>query len=128
MLGKSTRVRKVRVAVCIGLATASAGCATWRVADEGPQQVVSTQRPDEVRVTTTAGEQSVLRQPRILGSVLAGFDAECLARFGSDTDRCEETGIALFEIASLEVKERGWHTNVIIAVVGLGVVWLLVNR
>lgn len=128
MLAKPTSARKIRVAVCIACTTATAGCATWRVADEGPQQVVAVERPDEVRITTTAGEQSVLRQPRILGSVLAGVDAECLARFGTDSGRCEETGIALFEIASLEVRERSWVSNIVIAGIALGVVWLLVNR
>ena len=128
MLGRANRMRKVRVIVCVALATAAAGCATWRVTDEGPEQVMSERRPDQVRVTTTAGEQSVLSQPRVLGSVLAGFDAECLERFGEDTGQCEETGIAIFEIASLEVRERGSVSNIVIAGVALGVVWLLANR
>ena len=118
----------LRAATCLLLAALLGGCTAWRVADPNPQVAFADARPDKVRVTTSDGTQTVLRQPRVLGSVLAGLEDSCVARFGTDTDDCQETGIAIFEIETLEVQERPALGQVALAVAALGVVWLLVNR
>lgn len=105
------------------------GCASWRTVDTTPQEALAGSRHDKVRVTTEDGAQTVLMQPRLLGNVLAGVpDDGCREALGFEADRCEETGIAIYEIRSLEVQERGAIGQVALAAVALGVVWLLVNR
>jgi hypothetical protein len=80
-------------------------------------------------VTTEDGTQTVLLQPRLLGNVLAGVpDDGCREALGFEADRCEETGIAVHEIQTLDVGERGPIGQVALAVVALGGVRLLVNR
>lgn len=118
----------LRTALCLLLSALLGGCATWRVADSDPQIALADVRPEKVRVTTSDGAQTVLRQPRILGNVLAGLEDGCVARFGTDTDDCQETGIAIFEIERLEVQERRAIGQVALAAVALGALWLLVNR
>lgn len=131
MLQSPARARTgplLRAAACGLLSLAVGACASWRVTDPNPQVALSGARPEKLRVTTRDGAQTVLRGPRVLGNVLAGRDDECLDRFGTDTDECQETGIAIFEIEQLEVLERRAVGQVAVAAVALGLVWLLVNR
>ena len=118
----------LRTAACLLLSALLGGCASWRVTDANPQVALAEARPEKMRVTMSDGTQTVLRRPRVLGNVLAGLEDACVARFGTDTDDCEETGIAIFEIEMLEVQERRAVGQVALAAVALGVVWLLVNR
>jgi len=118
----------LRAATCLFLATTVTGCASWHVVDQTPQQVFATERPNRVRVTTNDGEQTILRSPRVLGEVLAGYDETCLGNFGFDTSNCEEHGIPVFEIAVLEVRSLGLAAVILPGVGGLLAVWLLANR
>ena len=127
MLSSATGGNALRAATCLFLVSVMTGCASWHVVDQSPQQVFASERPDRVRVTTNDGAQTVLRQPRVLGDVLAGFDDTCFGEFGLDVN-CEERGIAVFEIAVLEVRRRGLAAIVLPAVGGLLGVWLLANR
>ena len=117
-----------RAAICLLLSATMAGCASWRVADRSPQEVFAAEHPTRVRVTTNDGEQTVLRRPRVLGDVLAGFDDACLSTPGFSYEACQETGIPVFEIAVLELRERGLAVIILPAVAGLLGVWLLANR
>lgn len=116
-----------RVAILL-LLSVFAGCASWRIAEEDPRTALGDDPPEKVRITTADGTQTVLRRPRVLGEVLAGFEDGCVARFGTDTADCEETGVAIFEIETLEIQEQRHVGQVVVAGAALGVVWLLVNR
>ncbi len=117
-----------RTIACLGLVLACTACASWRPTDRTAQQVFAERQPDKVRVTTQEGDRTVLNRPRVLGNVLAGIDEACLERYDNDDRPCPEMGIAVFEIAVLELRERGPIQMLLPAAGGLLAVWLLVNR
>jgi len=96
-----------RAVLCALLTATSSGCASWHETDLSPQQVMRTERPPRVRVTTEDGAQTVLERPRVLGDVLAGFDNQCIEEFGRQSNQCPEVGIAVFDISLFEVQRRG---------------------
>lgn len=124
----SRSTRAGRAALLLALTVLVGGCASWHATEQTPQQVFAGERPTKVRVTTTDGEQTVLAQPRVLGEVLAGYDDECASSLGIDTGRCEEVGIAVFEISVFELRRRGAVAIILPGLGGLLAVWLLANR
>ena len=113
---------------CMASVVGSTGCASWKTAEGSPYQVFADERPGKVRLTTSDGTLTVLERPRILGEVVAGFDNECIERFGRLSNQCPEVGFAVFDISVFEVQRRGALAIVLPAVGGLGLAWLLANR
>ena len=128
MLTSASGRSALRAVTCFFLATFLTSCASWRAVDQSPEQLFASERPDRVRVTTNDGAQTVLRQPRVLGDVLAGYDETCLGSLGVNASGCEERGIAVFEISLLELRRRGPAALILPAVGALLAVWLLANR
>lgn len=120
--------RVARAAVCVAVALAAQGCASWKATDLTPQQVFAGEHPSKIRVTTDDGAQLVLARPRVLGNVVAGFEDECLRAHGNGSSECEEVGVPVFEISLFEVYRRGAAAYVLPAVAGLSLAWLLANR
>lgn len=125
---RATSATAARRATLLVLALVMGGCASWTQTEMTPQQIFAVERPEKVRVTTNDGTTTTLQQPRLLGNVLAGFEDGCMEDFGAISGRCEEMGVPIFEIESMEVLERGPLGQFAVAIVGLSVVWLLVNR
>ena len=125
---RSTLARIGRTALCIAAATTAGGCATWKATDQTPYQVFAAGHPSTVRVTTSDGERTVLRRPRILGEVIAGFEDGCMSEFRNDTRACDEMGFPVFDISVFEVRERGLGAILLPAAGGLLAVWLVANR
>ena len=110
------------------LVGSTSACLSWHVAEEPPRQVLLTDHPGRVRVTTEDGAQTILIRPRSLGDVMAGFDGECVSNFGRMSNECPEIGIPFFEVTRLEVEKRGAAVIFLPAVGGLLAAWLLANR
>jgi len=125
---RSNPRRLVRIAGLLAVVVLAPGCATWHATDQTPREVVATNRPQKVRVTTGDGATTVLQRPRVLGEVLAGFEESCVSRWGFNETRCPETGVPVFEISTLEVHRRGIGSLLLPAAGGLLTAWLLANR
>lgn len=125
---RSTALLVGRAVLFSALATLTTGCASWHLTEQTPQQVFAAERPSKIRVTTSDGGQTVLTRPRVLGDVVAGYDDECVKAFGINTGRCEEMGIAVFEISTFELHRRGPAAIIVPGLGGLLAVWLLANR
>lgn len=64
-----------------------AGCSSWYVQEVSPQQLVTGEQPEKIRVTLTDGSQVVLEQPRVSGDTLMGcriFEVQGQQRCPSD--------------------------------------------
>jgi len=65
------RVRAVtRQAMAAFLLTIHLACTSWRTESVTPAELIDRDHPDQVRVTTTAGDQVVLSPPVVLGDSL----------------------------------------------------------
>jgi hypothetical protein len=49
------------------------GCATWKVQELAPEQVIAEQTPDLVQVTKTDATRLTIWEPRVSGDSLAGL-------------------------------------------------------
>jgi hypothetical protein len=50
-----------------------AACATWKVQESAPEQVIAEQSPGSVNVTKTDGGRLTVWDPRVVGDSLVGF-------------------------------------------------------
>jgi hypothetical protein len=130
LIRPSTVGRHLRRAVaCLALVAFTTGCASWQATDLTPQQAFANgSRPPKVRVTTADGTRTVIERPRVLGGVLAGYEEQCARDFGLGSGQCEETGIAIFEIAVLEMYERGPALIILPGVAALALTAVLISR
>ena len=61
-----------RLTCCLLLPAFLAGCSSWWVQEVSPQQLITEDQPEKIRVTLTDGSQMVLEQPRVSGDTLMG--------------------------------------------------------
>lgn len=70
----------VTIVTCLALVGVS-GCRAWRVSPVSPEELVRTEAPTQVRVTTTQDTaRMVLYQPTIVGDSLRGLPTELAIR------------------------------------------------
>ncbi len=62
-----------RFIACVLLPCYLAACTSWKTQQVSPQQVISEEQPDWIRVTLTDGSQRVLEQPAVSGDILSGL-------------------------------------------------------
>jgi hypothetical protein len=98
------------------LAVYSLSCSlgTWKPQQASPDQVLTTERPDHVRVITASGTKLELWNPRISNDSLVGNLKQVAAGESGPAG-----GLPLTDVATLEV--RGTDTGRLVAGVGLSV-------
>ena len=106
-----------RVASAVMLAAFSLGCTTWKTERLAPEQVITSKRPDHVRVLQASGARLELWAPRLSNDSLIGrLERGDSARLGA---------IALAEVRELQVRGVSAGKTVLLAA-GVGVAVLLV--
>jgi hypothetical protein len=69
-----TQVRRFRRLVACGLMVCySTSCMSWQVQGLSPQQVVTGEQPESIRVTRPDSTQVVLTEPKVSGDSLTGL-------------------------------------------------------
>jgi hypothetical protein len=108
--------RAHRLVALLLLATYSLSCSlgTWKPQQASAEQVLTTERPDHVRVITASGTKLELWNPRISNDSLVGNLKQVAAG-----ETGPAGGLPLSKIASLEV--RGTDTGRLVAGIGLTV-------
>ena len=53
-----------------------AGCTSWRPSPVSPRQVIEERQPKSVRITTTDGNRSIMRQPAVENDSIRGILSE----------------------------------------------------
>ena len=105
-----------RFIACILLPCYLAACTSWKTQQVSPQQVISEEQPDWVRVTLTNGSQRVLKEPAVSGDTLSGL-----------SDAGIPVHIPLADVVDVAVeKTNALKTAALIyAVVGVGFILLV---
>ena len=62
-----------RFIACVLLPCYLVACTSWKTQEVSPQQVISEEQPDWVKVTLTNGSQRVLDEPAVSGDTLSGL-------------------------------------------------------
>jgi hypothetical protein len=112
-----------RAAAVLCLAALASGCASWQVQDGTPTEVLQGRAIDKARITTSDGQQLVLRRPQVRGPVLQGWEDSCFETWGNNAPQCEAIGIPVFEISTVELEEHG---NAALILPGVGLLGALV--
>ncbi len=63
-----------RLTCCLLLPAFLAGCSSWYVQEVSPQQLVTEEQPEKIRVTLADGSQLELQLPRVSGDTLMGYE------------------------------------------------------
>ena len=63
-----------RLASCVLLPAYLAACSSWYVQEVSPQQLVTEEQPEKIRVTLTDGSQLQIEHPRVSGDTLMGYE------------------------------------------------------
>ena len=89
-------LRRYRPLALLLLVLHLAGCYSWQPATVGPRQFIEEERPGQIRIVQTDGEQMELRNPRI--------EADSLTARISTRLRTGNVRIALSDIDSIEAR------------------------
>ncbi len=82
-----------RLIACILLPCYLVACTSWKTQEVSPQQVLTDEQPDKVRVSLTDGSQVVLEEPVVSGDTLIGFEQDV------------QKSILLADVSALELRE-----------------------
>ncbi len=86
---------------CLLLPAFLAGCSSWYVQEVSPQQLITEDQPEKIRVTLTDGSQMVLEQPRVSGDTLMG----CQLFEVQGQQRCPIVSIALSDVTDVAIEK-----------------------
>ena len=118
--------RHRRLTCCLLLPAFLAGCSSWWVQEVSPQQLVTEDQPEKIRVTLTDGSQVVLEQPRVSGDTLVGcqlFEVQGQQRCPSDLGA---VSIPLSDVTGVAIeKTNPVKVFIVLLVVGGAVVGLV---
>ena len=100
-----------RIVSALSLVAFGLGCTTWKRPQVAPEQVITNQRPEHVRLILSNEAQLELWHPQISNDSMVGIPARM--------DSTRFTGIPLAEIKELQVRGVSAGKTVLLAA-GLG--------
>jgi hypothetical protein len=95
------------------------GCATWKVQEPAPEQVIAAQAPDRVQVTKTDGTQLEIWEPQVVADSLAGLTEpdDAVWAAGRSRPHMVPTTVPLGEIKHVAVRRTNWGGVALVGVV-----------
>ena len=96
-----------RLIACLLLLCQLLACKNWQTQEVSPEQVITEQQPDQIRVTLTDGTQRFLAEPRLSGDTLIGHDGD------------QSVSLPLVEVEHIAVLKTDAKATTIVVVLGV---------
>ena len=96
-----------RFVACVLLPCQLLACKNWQTQEVSPEQVITEQQPDQIRVTLTDGTQRFLAEPRLSGDTLIGHDGD------------QSVSLPLVEVEHIAVLKTDARATTIVVILGV---------